>query len=99
MAYKIDYTKRYLNKVKKLTAYLEREWGYAVAAQFTNDVAEKLERLSKHPFIGNLQGRKTIRSIIISKHNRLYYRIEGEKITILNLMDMRIDPANNPYNK
>lgn len=62
-------------------------------------VNEKLEQLAKHPFIGSLQGRETVRSIIISKHNRLYYRIEGEKITIINMMDMRIDPVNNPYKK
>jgi plasmid stabilization system protein ParE len=97
MAYRVTYKKRYLNNVAKLVFYLRNEWNDTVAAEVATSINKKIAQVSRHPYIGNLQGREKIRSVIVSRHSRLYYRIERNTIMIMNIIDMRINPANNPY--
>jgi plasmid stabilization system protein ParE len=99
MAYEILITKRFSKKFQKLLFYIENEWGKSVADQIELELYEKLDILQKHQFVGSLQGREKVRSVIFAKHNRLYYHITKEKIVIINLVDMRINPKRNPYNK
>jgi len=59
-----------------------------------------LDNLSKHPFIGaESEYFKDIRSILITKHNRLYYRIKEDTIEVINMYDTRANPNKNPYKK
>ncbi len=74
--------------------------GQNSADKFIKEIDKRIETLSQQPFIGNLPDEsKTVRSILITKHNRLYYRIKGNIIEIINLYDTRINPKRNPYNK
>ncbi len=99
MAYKIRYQKRYLNKFENLIIYLREQWSDTIAAEVVASINVKIAQISINPYLGSLQGRAKVRSIIITKHQRLYYRIERNMIAIVNLIDMRIDPKRNPYNK
>ena len=77
MAYKIIVKKRFTNKVVKLLEYLEKEWGKNVAAKFLHKLDTRIDHLSTQPFTGiELRNYKNTRSILITKHNRLYYRIK-----------------------
>ena len=74
--------------------------GKTVADNFIKEIDKRIETLSKQPLIGNLPDEdKIVRSILITKHNRLYYRIKGNLIEIINMYDTRINPKRNPYNK
>lgn len=100
MALKIVLKKRFLNKLNKLLIYLESEWGHHVAKKFLDKIDKKLEDLSHYPYMG-IQSEKVpdVRSILIIRYNRLYYRIAVNTIIVLNLYDTRRNPEKNPYRK
>lgn len=100
MAYKIIYKKRFQTKLFKLLDYLRQEWGDNVANSFINRLQKRLNTLSQQPYIGASSiVIKSVRSILITKHNRLYYRIEEDTIEVLNIYDTRSNPKKNPYKK
>jgi len=99
MAYEIIVKKRFTNKVVHLLKYLEKEWGKSTADNFIQTVERRIDTLSYHPYIGIQSGMKNVRSILISKQNRLYYRVKGAQIEILTLLDTRMDPKKNRYKK
>ena len=85
MAYEIVRKKRFLNKLTYLLEYLEHEWGDKVAFDFLNNIDNKVDTQKVHPYIGALTGIRNTRSIHITKHNRLFYKIVGNKVIIINL--------------
>ncbi len=97
MGHQIIEKKRFTNKLFKLLEYLEKEWGHKVAANFFAKIKAHLNLLSNQPYIGQLESKKNIRSILITKHNRLYYRVEGSSIEVLNMYDTRMKPKKNKY--
>ncbi len=97
MAYQLIQKKRFKNKLVKLLDYLETEWGFKVAKSFLEKMDNHLELISQQPFIGELGGHKNVRSILITKHNRVYYTVEGNTIKILNMYDTRMNPKKNRY--
>jgi plasmid stabilization system protein ParE len=100
MALSIVTKKRFENKVKKLLEYLLLNWYDKVADNFILVMEEKMELLSEQPFIGSeVIPNSDIRTYLITKHNRIYYRIKGNKIIFINMFDTRMDPQKNPFNK
>ena len=99
MAYKAIYKKRFLNKPNKLLDYLQKEWQTEVAKDLIDKLKNRIESIKLNPNIGLQSTLKNTRSILITKHNRLYYRIENDKIVIINLIDTRRNPKKNPFNK
>ena len=96
MVYKIIFKKRFRNKLKDLLDYIENEFGLLVAQRFTKQLDKKFMTLQQQPFIGQPSVCiQNIRSIHAGKHNRLYYRIEGNKIVIINMYDTRINIKKN----
>ena len=100
MAYQIIVKKRFTNKVKKVLTYLEKEWSHKVAVEFLLKIDRRFELLAQQPYIGAPSTKvKDIRGLLITRHNRLYYKINGNKVTILNMYDTRMDPKRNPYKR
>ena len=100
MAYKIIYKKRFQTKLFKLLDYLKQEWGNNVADSFIIRLQTRLDTLSQQPYIGaSSTVIKSVRSILITKHNRLFYRIKDDTIEVLNMYDTRGNPKKNPYKK
>ncbi len=100
MAYKIIVRKRFTAKLLKLLYYLEAGWGKAVADSFENKLEKRLDNLSKQPFTGaETEYFKNVRSILITKHNRLYYRLKDTTIEVINIYDTRMNPKKNRYGK
>lgn len=98
MAYEIIYKKRFTNKLTNLITYLENEWGNAVAKDFILKLKAKVATLSKQPYLGKPSEKaEGVRGILLSKHNKLYYKISGKKIVVLNMYDTRIHPKKNFY--
>lgn len=68
-------------------------WYDSVADNFIKKLYETIELLSEKPNSGlKLKEGNNIRTILITKHNRLYYRIEKDKLIIINLIDTRRNP-------
>lgn len=98
MAYQIIYKKRFLNKLLKLLDYLKSEWNISVANKFIDQLNKRLETLAKQPFIGiESITAKSVRSILITRQNRIFYRIKGNVLEILNMYDTRSNPQKNKY--
>jgi len=100
MAYQIIVKKRFANKVVRLLDYLETEWGKTVADNFLNEIDRRIDTLTEQPLMGVASNdAKTVRSILITKHNRLYYRVKVNTIEIVNIYDTRMNPRKNPYSR
>jgi len=98
MAYQIIVKKRFTKKVQKILYYLEKEWSHKVAAEFLLKIDRRIDLLAKHPEIGALSTKaKDVRGLLITRHNRMYYKIKGGKVIILNLYDTRMNPKKRPY--
>ena len=99
MAYKIIVSKLFQRKVIALNNYLQTEWGLAVATDFHETLIKIILTIANQPGIGSVSNkRKDVRKILITKHNRLYYRVNNTKsITLLILFDTRQNPKRNRY--
>jgi Txe/YoeB family toxin of Txe-Axe toxin-antitoxin module len=92
MAYEIIFKKRFTNKLLKVLIYLEKEWSHKVATNF------RISQLSRQPFTGIASEKiEVIRSVFITRHNRVYYKVKGEKVIILNMYDTRMNPKKKKY--
>ncbi len=98
MAYKISWSDIALEDYKSIIEYLVSEWSISVASDFEDIVNKKLRNLSLWPLTG-IKSEKfpTVRSILFTTHNRLYYRITDLTIELLAIIDTRRNPEKNPF--
>lgn len=98
MAYQVIIKKRFTNKVQKVLAWLNKEWSVKVAEEFLEKVDYRIDILAIQPYAGAPSTKvKDIRGLLITRHNKLYYKVKGDKVIILNMYDTRINPKKNPY--
>lgn len=98
MAYEIVIKKRFTNKVQKVLVYLENEWSHKAAVDFLTKIDRRIDLLTKQPHIGAPSAKiKDVRGLLITRHNKMYYKISGNKVIILNMYDTRMNPKRNPY--
>ncbi len=96
MVYEIIFKKWFRNKLEKVFKYIEGEFGYLVAQKFAQQLDKKFNTLQQQPFIGRKSvSFSNIRSIPAGKQNRIYYRIQRNKIIVQNIYDTRVYPAKN----
>lgn len=90
MAYKVVVKKHFITKLSRILKYLEMEWGEKVALEFAKKVDARIDSLEDHPYIGAPAHKHAdTRGLYITKHNRLFYKIKGKTVTILNIYDTR----------
>lgn len=98
MAYEIIWSENSLDDYNKIIEYLITRWPLSIASEFRKTVNEKLNNLSKRPLTGlKSEINPSIRSILLSSQNRLYYMIGESTIEILAIIDTRSDPQKNPF--
>ena len=99
MAYKIIASKLFQQRVIALNSYLQKEWGFSVASRFHEALIKVILTLANQPGIGSVsKNKKDVRKILITKHNRLYYRVkDNDSIFLLTLFDTRQNPKRNRY--
>ena len=97
MALQIEWTIHAQEDYRQIVDYLQKEWSLKVAAEFINNLEERVQNVSFFPHIGIASVKDhSIRSIII-KHNKLYYRTRAEKIEVLDIFDTRQSLLKNRY--
>jgi plasmid stabilization system protein ParE len=89
MAFEIVRKKRFLTKLTRTLEFLEGEWGINVAYAYLVCIDKKVDNLKKHPYTGAPSGIKSTRSLHITKHSRIFYKVTNSKVIILNLYDTR----------
>lgn len=94
MVKEIKITKRANQKLLKTAKYLEEEFGFSVAQNFSVRVIDFLEILAQYPQIGTcVDNKKKVYGFVLSKQTTLFYRLTTNKIIILNLFDNRTNPT------
>jgi plasmid stabilization system protein ParE len=94
MAAKIVVARRFQKQVSRVYEYLTAEFSSKTASHFILKIEQRIELIVKQPEIGKLSKKKRyIRSIVLTPHNRIFYRYTDNKIEILYLHDMRRIPA------
>ena len=95
MAKKITWSELAADRYRHVIQYLLSEWIEREAAKFVNTVNTKLLLLSPFPNIGRRTSfNSTIRQLLLSKHNRLNYKIEKTRIVLLDIFDTRQEEKN-----
>jgi plasmid stabilization system protein ParE len=98
MAYQVIIKKRFTNKVHKVLAWLNKEWSAKVASEFLEKIDYRIDLLAKQPYAGAPSTKvKDIRGLLITRHNKMYYKVKGDKVIILNMYDTRINPKKKSY--
>lgn len=93
MALRIVFTKRADKKLDKILHYLQSEWSLKIAGEFVENLYNTLDNIAVFPEIGlTIDDEKLIRAFLITKHTKLYYRIEKGKLIVLNFIDTRKKP-------
>jgi plasmid stabilization system protein ParE len=74
----------------EIADYLEGEWGDLVADAFVSDVVHTIAILEVFPNGGVLEVVDLgIRSIPVARQVRLFYRIDGDRLIVLEFIDTR----------
>lgn len=98
MAYEVIFKKAFNNKISKLLRYLEKEWSKEVADDFLKKLDTRLSTLKLYPCIGSPSRTvKDVRGILITKHNKVFYKVSGNKIVLMTMVDTRRNPRKNRY--
>jgi plasmid stabilization system protein ParE len=98
MAYKVIVNKRGAKRLLDILDYLEENWGKKVAEDFLDKLNRMLTILEGRPFIGSPSGKQpTVRRILLTKHNRVYYRVKGNTVFVLNVFDTGQNPRRNKF--
>ncbi|HLP38556.1 MULTISPECIES: type II toxin-antitoxin system RelE/ParE family toxin [unclassified Lacibacter] len=98
MAYEVIWTLHAEEDYRQIIFYLKNEWSETVALHFINTTEERIERIAVFPLLGIASEKdNSIRSIVLTKHNKLYYQFLESKIYILSLFDTRQHPDKNKF--
>jgi plasmid stabilization system protein ParE len=98
MAYEIVWTKKARETTQKVVDYLDTKWSAEVADDFIGNIEFHLSLLAS----GSVKGTPSqvdpkIKSVLVTKHNRLYYRERKKSIQLLLLWDTRQNPQKHPF--
>lgn len=98
MAYKIIVTKNAEHDFEEIISHIRKEWSDSIAHEFTLKVISAVDILSLLPFIGvKSEKYPSIRRIVITRQNTLYYKVIKKQVILLKLFDNRRNPGSNPY--
>ncbi len=94
----IVWNKKAQAKFDKTVSYLQKDWSEKIAENFVKTTNQNLFLLSKFPHLGRKSSKNTaVRLLNITRHNQMFYRIEGRKIIILTFFDLRQDSSKKPF--
>jgi addiction module RelE/StbE family toxin len=98
VAKQVEWNKTAIRRLKHMVSYLEENTSLQAAENLTQRIFEKLKMLRRYPETGRKsKNRKTIRFVKIGKNRRMYYRIHGKKLIIVDFFDTRQHWDKNPY--
>jgi plasmid stabilization system protein ParE len=99
MDYEVEWTDDFEKQFRKIIEYLKVEWSEQAALEFSETFLNLLELINTHPYISVESHKyKSVRRILVTKQNVLYYRVKGNTIYLLELFDTRQDPSKNKFN-
>jgi len=93
MALEVFWSTRASKKFDKIINYLNNEWGDKASKTFTKKVYDFIDLLAEFPEIGAFQDKeKEIQGFVVIKQITVYYRVDKNKLILLNFFDNRQNP-------
>ena len=90
MAYPIRVKKRFEVRLIKVYTYLSENWNQEIANDFLGKVERKMDAVATNPDVGSPSVvYKNLRSLSVTVHNRLFYRVENNIVIFVMLSDTR----------
>ena len=94
MVREIKWTKTATKNFDLIINYLIENWGEQVVRDFVSRTFSLLDLLSQHPELAPLQVKeKGIRGILITTHNKLFFRVKTRQLIVLKIFDTRKKPT------
>lgn len=98
MAYNVVWTDAAIEDYQNVIHYLVNNWSFEIASKFIDTTHEKIHTISLQPELGiSSEIDNNIKSVLITKHNRLFYKIYPSRIDLLNIFDTRQHPDKSKY--
>ncbi len=98
MTFQITWTDNAQEDLQQILDYLTQNWSEKDTDNFLNKLFLRIDILSKSPLIGKKSDKlSSVRRIVITKHNSLFYTVEGDSIIIQDIFDTRQDPSKSPF--
>lgn len=98
MAFKIIWSESAIEDYSKVINYLLESFPLFVAENFIQITESRIFNLTAFPEMGKVSKKiNGARSIVLTKHNKVYYSISNDTIEILNIFDTRQNPEKNSY--
>jgi len=97
MAFKVVTTKKFEKSAAKTSRWIEKKWSLASALKFDKRIENILDELSGNPTIGRATSKKKIFSFGVTKHNRIYFKVSEDQVTVLDLFESKTNPKRNKY--
>jgi plasmid stabilization system protein ParE len=84
-----------LNELKEVFNYFEVNWTEKELRKLSIEIEKTLELISINPeLFPKTRTKKSIRRVVITKHNTLYYRKKNKTIEILSFFSNNKNPNN-----
>lgn len=91
--YQVIISENAQRKIENVFQYLEQEWSEKIKDDFKKKLSKHVEYLKQNPYMFPAsQVKKDIRKCVITKHNKMYYRVKENEVEIITLHDTRSDP-------
>jgi plasmid stabilization system protein ParE len=98
MAHKLIVTAYFEETVAQTSRWLKYRWSLSVSQKFEAKLLKVIENICKRPTIGRVSSKhQLVRSVLVTRRNRLYYTIDGESIILLELFETKQNPKKNKY--
>jgi plasmid stabilization system protein ParE len=92
MAYEIIWLPKAEERFDEIIDYLQQNWNDKVITAFIHKTNKSLSQIKRRPEIFRRSQKMDIYEVLITKHNLLLYRINGNRIELLTFFDTRQNP-------
>ena len=80
----------------KIYQYISEAFGEVYATKFRSKLINLFYTLTKHPYIGRIcKNDRSLRVIIISKQNKIVYKVTDKNIVIIRILNNKTDVSRN----
>lgn len=95
--YQVVFSKRAVEKLDTIVAYLNDNWSQQVKTDFLTVMADKIERLGRMPYLYKASSiLPGCRECIVNYATILYYKVneESKSVEIITIQSTRMDEVN-----
>jgi plasmid stabilization system protein ParE len=91
--YKLMWSDRALADLRNIIDYLTENWTQREIQNFARRLDKRLDLISVNPnLFPRTTKRKNLKKSVLTKHTVIYYKTEGNFVTIVTLFDPRQNP-------